>query len=301
MQQLQQRMTGQQVGIPGSRRAAGPALPGTTLPELLHDARSVVTALGLYCDLLSEPGVLGEPHRHFVDELRLLSAATRSLVDKLGVLSDWKDVHTPVPRRSASRPAAGHSLAPLGRTGFLAGDLAVTALPGTGSYALEHALPPVPMANLAAELRASRNLLEAMAGAGVSLGLKVEGGELPVRLTGEELIRVLVNLVKNAAEAVPTPSRIEIRLRERRKPEPHLLLTVEDNGPGIPEPLRETVFTPRFTTKGDHANPSWSAAHRGLGLSISRAIVEAAGGSLTARQSAMGGARLDIELPVRQP
>ena len=270
--------------------------------ELVHDARSVVTALGLYCDLLSEPGVLAAPHRHFLDELRLLSAANRSLVDKLGVLSDWNDLSTPAVRPPLGRPAGERSIAVLGTLPASAGDLFVTALPGTRRSALEEALPPVPIANLAAELRASRNLLEAMAGPGLTVGLRIDGGELPVRLTGEEFIRVLVNLVKNAAEAVSSPGRIDIRLRERRKPEPHLLLTVEDNGPGIPEALRETVFTPRFTTKSEQGTDQrWSAAHRGLGLSITRAILEAAGGRITANESSAGGARLEIELPVRQP
>lgn len=269
--------------------------------ELVHDARSVVTALGLYCDLLAEPGVLAAPHRHFLDELRLLSAATRSLVEKLGVFADWKDLGTPVARRHPSRPAGELSIAILGTLPGSAGEQAVTALPGTRRSAHEDALPPVPIANLAAELRASRTLLEAMAGPGVAVGLRIDGGELPVRLTGEELIRVLVNLVKNAAEALPAPDRIELRLRERRKPELHLLLTVEDNGPGVPAALREAVFAPRFTTKCEQSTrPSWSAAHRGLGLSITRSILEAAGGRITAAESPSGGARLEIELPIRQ-
>ena len=294
----------QQTTAPHRTAGPGASIPGaSSMRELVHDARSVVTALGLYCDLLSEPGVLAAPHRHFLDELRLLSAAARSLVEKLGVLSEWKDVTaTPPGRLPRHRSAEERSIAVLGTPPASAGEQLVTALPGTHRSAHESGLPPDPIANFAAELRASRNLLEAMAGPGLTIGLRIDGGELPVHLTGEELIRVLVNLVKNAAEAVPPPGRIEIRLRERRKPEPHLLLTVEDNGPGIPETLRETVFAPRFTTKGhESANPSWSATHRGLGLSITRSILEAAGGRITAAESPTGGARLEIELPVRRP
>ena len=46
---------------------------GESLGELAHDARNMVTALGLYCDLLEEPGVLATPHRHYAGELRLLA------------------------------------------------------------------------------------------------------------------------------------------------------------------------------------------------------------------------------------
>src|ERR1035437_10404747 len=44
---------------------------GESLAQVAHDARNIVTALGLYCDLLEEPGVLGAPFRHYGRELRL--------------------------------------------------------------------------------------------------------------------------------------------------------------------------------------------------------------------------------------
>lgn len=59
---------------------------GESLAELAHDARNMVTALGLYCDLLEEPGVLTEPFGHYGNELRLVAAASRRLVEKLVTL-----------------------------------------------------------------------------------------------------------------------------------------------------------------------------------------------------------------------
>src|SRR5215469_7213914 len=59
---------------------------GESLGELAHDARNMVTALGLYCDLLEEPGVLASAHYHYAGELRLLSEASRCLVEKLSLL-----------------------------------------------------------------------------------------------------------------------------------------------------------------------------------------------------------------------
>ena len=54
--------------------------------EVAHDARNMVTALGLYCDLLEEPGVLAVPFTHYAHELRLVAAASRRLVEKLVTL-----------------------------------------------------------------------------------------------------------------------------------------------------------------------------------------------------------------------
>ena len=59
---------------------------GESVAEVAHDARNMVTALGLYCDLLEEPGVLATPFTHYGSELRLVAAASRRLVEKLVAL-----------------------------------------------------------------------------------------------------------------------------------------------------------------------------------------------------------------------
>jgi hypothetical protein len=59
---------------------------GESLSEVAHDARNMVTALGLYCDLLEEPGVLATAFTHYAHELRLVAAASRRLVEKLVTL-----------------------------------------------------------------------------------------------------------------------------------------------------------------------------------------------------------------------
>ncbi len=56
---------------------------GESMAEVVHDARNMVTALELYCELLQEPGVLASPFLHFGDELQLVAAAGRRLLDKL--------------------------------------------------------------------------------------------------------------------------------------------------------------------------------------------------------------------------
>lgn len=178
-------------------------------------------------------------------------------------------------------------------------------------------LPTVPIANLAAELAVNRNLLAALAGPSIALTVHAEGCARPVWLSGEDLTRVLVNLVKNSAEAMLSGRRIDIGLREiglRELPtDPDvaacLLLTVEDNGPGIPAEREETIFVSGFTSHGvseGHAQGSPDTrslnhhGHRGLGLTISRSIVEGAGGRITAANREQGGARFALELPLRQ-
>jgi signal transduction histidine kinase len=246
-----------------------------SLAEVAHDARNMVTALGLYCDLLKEPGVLNPAFHHYGNELRLVATASRRLVEKL-VLLDL-------------RQGLAADLGGAGRQNR------------TRRFDL---MPAEPIDNLAGELLANRNLLAALAGPSITLTVDAEGGSLPVRLTGEDLTRILVNLIKNAAEAMPKGGRIQLGLRERPVMDgavEGLMLTVEDNGPGIPKKALDKIFDSGYTTRAvdSFRHGDWPASHRGLGLSITRSIVEAAGGSIHAANRAPTGARFEIELPVR--
>jgi signal transduction histidine kinase len=354
-----------------------------TLTEVAHDARNMVTALGLYCEFLEEPGVLATPFLHYGQELRLVAAASRRLVEKIVALDYQTNVLTDAQTRANASAEAAATLAilaagltPSGVTPSGLRPLATCGVAGpeesgveesgteeygtgqgprtetetsiaTGGTQRESAtfsnpnrrwdlLPTVPVSNLAAELAVNRNLLAALAGPSIALTVHAEGCARPVWLSGEDLTRVLVNLVKNSAEAMLSGGRIDISLREispREQPPEHaleqapekpadrgvagfLLLTVEDNGPGIPAEREETIFASGFTSHGlgeAHAQGSpgtWSPhhhgpnrhdhGHRGLGLTISRSIVEGAGGRITAANREQGGARFALELPLRQ-
>jgi two-component system sensor histidine kinase ChvG len=162
-----------------------------------------------------------------------------------------------------------------------------------------------PIDNLAGALLANRNLLAALTRPSIALTVDAEGGALPVSLTSEDLTRVLVNLVKNAAEAMPSGGRIQLSLREGAT-EPAgplwLTLTIEDNGPGIPTRALKKVFEAGYTTRSKTAGANgggWPDTHRGLGLSITRSIVEAAGGRIHAANRDPAGACFQIELPVQ--
>ena len=255
---------------------------GGTIAEVAHDARNMVTALVLYCDLLSEPGVLSAQHLHFVEELRLISAATRRLVEKLTQMD-----------ASVSCEAAPQAAEEGGR-------IAAVAQRAGGSATYE---PGEPMVNFREEVLATHNLLNSIAGHGITVTTWAEQGARPVRLSSEDLTRILVNLVKNATEVLHSEGRIDIRVRElvTESGVPHAVeLTVEDNGPGIPEDRLERIFEAGWTTKVPEAEAGGGegAIKHGQGLAIIRSMVEAAGGSISASNRSDGGAQFEIVLPI---
>jgi two-component system NtrC family sensor kinase len=110
----------------------------------------------------------------------------------------------------------------------------------------------------------------------------------------DQFNQVLSNLLVNARqvlEAQPQPRRIRISAVVEAA---HVQLAVADNGPGVPEALREQIFDPFFTTKP-------AGIGMGIGLAVSRSIVEVHGGTLTLEGAEEGGARFIIRLPRRDP
>ncbi len=301
---------------------------GETLAEVAHDARNMVTALGLYCDLLEEPGVLATPFLHYGNELRLVAAASHRLVEKLVAL-DTRAVpgggFSQAGLRITGRPSMGASMSTsmetstndsreevrLGQGRLEFGMLAKGGQPASGLESMRpdrprrwDPMPAEPIEDLARELEATRSLLAALAGPSISLTVDAEGCAKAVWLTGEDLTRVLVNLVKNAAEAMPKGGRIQLGLREvaaEAGDASRLTLTIEDNGPGIPRLAMEKIFESGYTThaRGSSERGGWPAAHRGLGLSITRSVIEGAGGQIRALDRPQTGACFEIGLPVR--
>jgi signal transduction histidine kinase len=292
---------------------------GESLSELTHDARNMVTALGLYCDLLEEPGVLSVPFLHYGQELRLVAAASRRLVEKLMAFDPQGLDPLSLDRQASDHLALDRSeldRSQLSRSELdrsqrdLRGQVEAFTPAAPPQPRQERArrwdlLPSEPIANLASELMANRNLLAALAGTTIVLTVDASGGALPVRLTGEDLTRVLVNLVKNSCEAMAEGGRIRISLYEQpvaRGASASLSISLEDNGPGIPSETLESIFASGFTTRSRSGAGAagWPYSHRGLGLAITRSIVESAGGRISALNREQGGARFEIELPVRK-
>jgi len=130
--------------------------------------------------------------------------------------------------------------------------------------------------DLVEELEAIQPLLQALLHRNQALHLDPATGPLPFRGTRGMLEQILVNLICNARDAMPSGGTITLRARAAQPDEagegPRL--EVEDTGCGIPEELQDQVFQPFFTTKG-------SGAGTGLGLVSTKSLLEKMGGAIS--------------------
>ena len=113
----------------------------------------------------------------------------------------------------------------------------------------------------------------------------------PVVADRDRLKQILMNLIKNAAEAMPQGGRITIGTRDdvNYQGKPSVEITVQDFGPGIPESVKARLFQPGVTTKhGDHV---------GLGLSIVQGLVREIRGDIECISSPETGTTFRILLP----
>ena len=118
----------------------------------------------------------------------------------------------------------------------------------------------------------------------------VRRSDLPeVRGDARQLYSVLLNLVSNALKFTPPPTRPEVVIAADREGD-GWVVTVGDNGRGIPVERRESLF--ELYSRGDQAAEGW-----GIGLATARRIVEAHGGRIGIRDSALGGAEVWFTLP----
>jgi signal transduction histidine kinase len=119
--------------------------------------------------------------------------------------------------------------------------------------------------------------------------------ETPLEVQGnpDELHRMVLNLLDNAARHTPPGSAIELRLRQQGD---EALIEVADDGPGIPPSMREQIFD-RFV-RGDGPADTAVGAGSGLGLAIVSAVVASHDGRVEAREAESGGALFRIRLPL---
>jgi signal transduction histidine kinase len=120
-----------------------------------------------------------------------------------------------------------------------------------------------------------------------------DSNPLPVKVDGEQIKQVLINLVQNAADSIGRDGAITLRCRPDRKPLSNgetdvVILEVADTGRGIAPEVEKRLFDPFFTTKPDGT---------GLGLSIAACIVQKHGGALQYQTQVNRGTTFGIILP----
>ena len=136
----------------------------------------------------------------------------------------------------------------------------------------------------------------------VELLLDLENDLPKVTVEKDEVKQVFINLIKNAAEAMERDGKICIVTRclsapignksshEQTIAKDHLEIKFTDNGPGIPEAIKENLFEPYVSTKG--------GGHSGVGLSVVYNIIKSNGGNITCDSSPDSGTVFKIELPL---
>ena len=127
----------------------------------------------------------------------------------------------------------------------------------------------------------------ALQGASIKMESHISGPLPMVNGSASELRQVFLNLLINAYEAVDQKGEIVVDAAVRDN---HVLVTLSDNGPGIPTAQLEQIFDPFFTTKG--------ARGTGLGLAIAKDIMQSFGGRITASNRAQGGAIFALHFPI---
>jgi signal transduction histidine kinase len=141
-------------------------------------------------------------------------------------------------------------------------------------------VPVVRRALALAEVRARRQ--------GVALSAELPPGPVELSIDAAQVQQVLLNLLLNALDALPGGGTVRVEVRPATPEEPAVAVRVRDSGPGIAPRIRERLFEPFVSSK---------ETGLGLGLSISRRLVEAHGGTIRGENAPGGGALFAFTLP----
>ena len=112
-------------------------------------------------------------------------------------------------------------------------------------------------------------------------------GETWFRVDADKMMRVFINLIKNAIDAMPEKGTLEITSHQIKG---KVEIAFADTGIGIPDEVLPKLFSPLFTTK---------AQGMGFGLAICKRIVESHGGTITVKTAVNKGTTFTITLPVK--
>jgi PAS domain S-box-containing protein len=123
---------------------------------------------------------------------------------------------------------------------------------------------------------------------GIKVSRKVEAGAEKVVSDPDLLKRIMANLTNNAVQAMPDGGKLTVRAHREEK---DYVITVEDNGVGIPEDAKSRLFTPLFTTK---------SKGQGFGLVVIKRITEALGGTISFESEVGKGTKFILRLPPKE-
>jgi signal transduction histidine kinase len=242
--------------IRGSRLATPARKPVAAARHLAHDIRNWLTVLQVYCDLLRSSDAVAGKERMWIEELSHAVEQGKCLVNSLLDSAE----------ASAAQPSS-----PLWAVPGKALDL---------GKALQRRLP----------------LFREIAGSTIHVEARSVADAGTTALQEPELDRILLNLVRNAIDAMPHGGKLTLELERGRRPERScLVLKVSDSGQGIPADLLAHIFDSGFSTKASlrHAN-----SQRGFGLAIVRELTLRAGGSVRVRSRIGHGTCFILELPL---
>ena len=161
----------------------------------------------------------------------------------------------------------------------------------TGSVKLTPNLGPVSVDTLFSEVVEAVHLAAEDAGQTITVVSETENGVGPSVRGDRALLRqALVNLVDNSLKYGARGQRVRLAASRRGQ---HVLIAVEDEGPGIPKEKREAVFLPYERLDRDQSSERTGS---GLGLAVVRQIVTACGGTVSIEDGAGKGTRVVVVL-----
>lgn len=123
----------------------------------------------------------------------------------------------------------------------------------------------------------------------VSVALNIEPNLPHIQGDKTKISQLILNLLRNSSEAIKTKGVINCSLSSQKN---HLVLTIKDNGSGIPVLYQEDLFEPFITHKQEGT---------GLGLPICKRIAEAHNGSISFQSTPEKGTEFTVLLPIQQP
>lgn len=115
--------------------------------------------------------------------------------------------------------------------------------------------------------------------------LEVSPSSLKAELDTDMVEQLLINVLLNAAQALTNKADGRIHITAYLNKRGHVVIDIGDNGPGIPDDIGEQVFVPFFTTKREGS---------GVGLALTRQVMQAHGGSVRLDKSPLGGALFSL-------